>query len=289
VVVLFIALGLLLALAWVRMSAPDVALAEAAIGAGLTGVLLLEAIELRARRPGERGRQVRRAAGRTVNGVLPFAAAGGFALIIGIAVLDLPGEAGGLSRLSMERLPETGVGQPVTAVLLSYRAYDTWLEIAVLLLAALAALSIRRAGDLRAIPVGSRGSPVLLALLKVVVPVGGLVAIYLYWAGTHAPGGAFQAGAVGAAALVLLRMAGFVSIGGISGPFFRGVLLSAFAGFLIAAVLAALLASNLLEYRGAAGEATIMALEATVVIATAATLASLFVANSPDIQRREEQ
>lgn len=40
-IVLFIAFGLLMALAWVRISAPDIALAEAAIGAGLTGALLL--------------------------------------------------------------------------------------------------------------------------------------------------------------------------------------------------------------------------------------------------------
>lgn len=43
-VVLFITYGLLMSLAWVRLEAPDVALAEAAIGAGLTGVLLLHAI-----------------------------------------------------------------------------------------------------------------------------------------------------------------------------------------------------------------------------------------------------
>ena len=43
-VVLFIAFGLVLALAWVRLEAPDVALAEAAIGAGLTGALLLSAV-----------------------------------------------------------------------------------------------------------------------------------------------------------------------------------------------------------------------------------------------------
>lgn len=42
-VVLFIGFGLLIALAWVRLMAPDVALAEAAIGAGLTGALLLDA------------------------------------------------------------------------------------------------------------------------------------------------------------------------------------------------------------------------------------------------------
>jgi uncharacterized MnhB-related membrane protein len=43
-VVLFVALGLLTALAWVRLSAPDIALAEAAIGAGITGALLLDAV-----------------------------------------------------------------------------------------------------------------------------------------------------------------------------------------------------------------------------------------------------
>lgn len=43
-VVLFIAYGLLIAIIWVRLHAPDVALAEAAIGAGLTGALLLDTL-----------------------------------------------------------------------------------------------------------------------------------------------------------------------------------------------------------------------------------------------------
>lgn len=42
-IILFIAFGLLMALAWARLAAPDVGLAEAAIGAGLTGALLLDA------------------------------------------------------------------------------------------------------------------------------------------------------------------------------------------------------------------------------------------------------
>ena len=51
-VVLFIVFGLLMALAWARLGAPDIALAEAAIGAGLTGALLLDAVgHLRARAP----------------------------------------------------------------------------------------------------------------------------------------------------------------------------------------------------------------------------------------------
>ncbi len=52
-VVMFIVFGLLMALAWARLDAPDIALAEAAIGAGLTGALLLDALgALRARREG---------------------------------------------------------------------------------------------------------------------------------------------------------------------------------------------------------------------------------------------
>ncbi len=52
-VVLFIVFGLFMALAWARLEAPDIALAEAAIGAGLTGALLLDALgHLRARRHG---------------------------------------------------------------------------------------------------------------------------------------------------------------------------------------------------------------------------------------------
>lgn len=43
-VVLFIVFGLLMALVWLRLHAPDVALAEAVVGAGITGVLLLDAL-----------------------------------------------------------------------------------------------------------------------------------------------------------------------------------------------------------------------------------------------------
>lgn len=51
-VIKFIALGLLLAVAWVRLRAPDVALAEAAVGSGLTGALLLAALVRMRRRAG---------------------------------------------------------------------------------------------------------------------------------------------------------------------------------------------------------------------------------------------
>ena len=43
-IVLFIAFGLVLGLAWARLGAIDIALAEMAIGAGVTGALLLAAL-----------------------------------------------------------------------------------------------------------------------------------------------------------------------------------------------------------------------------------------------------
>lgn len=53
-VVLFIALGLLLSLAYARLAAPDVALAEAAIGAGVTGALLLDTLARLGKRRGDK-------------------------------------------------------------------------------------------------------------------------------------------------------------------------------------------------------------------------------------------
>jgi energy-converting hydrogenase B subunit D len=47
----FIVFGLVMALAWARLAAPDIAMAEAAIGAGLTGALFLAALAELEREP----------------------------------------------------------------------------------------------------------------------------------------------------------------------------------------------------------------------------------------------
>ena len=52
-IVLFIVFGRLMSLAWARLAAPDIGLAEAAIGAGLTGALLLDAYGVLRRRRAE--------------------------------------------------------------------------------------------------------------------------------------------------------------------------------------------------------------------------------------------
>lgn len=43
-VVIYITFGVAMSICWVRLAAPDLALVEAAIGAGLTGILLLDTL-----------------------------------------------------------------------------------------------------------------------------------------------------------------------------------------------------------------------------------------------------
>ena len=91
----------------------------------------------------------------------------------------------------------------MTAVLLNFRAYDTLLELAVLLTAVLGILALGPA-TAGYQPAG----PVFDGLMRWLVPLLILTAGYLLWVGAHAPGGAFQAGATLAAAGVVLRLAG---------------------------------------------------------------------------------
>ncbi len=57
-IVLFISFGMLLAIAWLRLKAVDIALAEIAIGAGLTGAIFMMAIKRISRiQPSEKDRE----------------------------------------------------------------------------------------------------------------------------------------------------------------------------------------------------------------------------------------
>jgi multisubunit Na+/H+ antiporter MnhB subunit len=124
------------------------------------------------------------------------------------AMLGLPAEPAGLVHEAFEALERSGVSNPVTAVLLNYRAYDTLLEMAVLLLAAVGVWS------LRTMPVTQfeqRCDPLLAALLRFLLPLLLVTGGYLLWIGSSAPGGAFQGGALLGGALVLMLLGGRVS------------------------------------------------------------------------------
>ncbi len=214
-IVLFVAYGLTLALAWLRVGAPDLALAEAALGAGVTGALFLNAYKRLARRGGDTASPLLRDDGRRDPGwgvrvLLGGLATGGVA-ILATFLLQAPDRAPLLPGAVAAALSESGVSNPVTAVLLNFRSYDTLLEVAVLVVAMVAVWSLDRGSRELAREAGEElADPVLQALARLVVPLVGVTAVYLTWSGSHRPGGAFQAGALLAGAGVLLAAAGFL-------------------------------------------------------------------------------
>ena len=208
-VVSFVAYGLLLALIWVALDAVDVALAEAAIGGGLGGVLLLgAAARLRAT-------EAQAEAERPGPGVRVAAAmlSALVAAAIAVAVLFLPDPAPTLAPDAAANAAATGMTNPVTNVLMAFRAMDTMLEKVVLLLALIGVWSL--APDRLW---GGRPGPrheadpngVLAFLARLLPPVGIVVGVYMLWTGADHPGGAFQGGTVLAAMWLLLTMAGLM-------------------------------------------------------------------------------
>ena len=193
-----VAYGLLLALVWVRLAAPDVALTEAAIGGGLTGALLISAAArlrrteaaARAERPGALARTLAAVLAATVTAALV------------ICVLALPDPAPTLAPAAVANLAATGVGNPVTAVLLAYRAMDTLLEAIVVLFALLGVWSLapdRAWGGYPGPPRHADPDGILAWLARILPPIGIIVGLYIFWIGADLPGGKFQGATILAA------------------------------------------------------------------------------------------
>lgn len=149
-----------------------------------------------------------RAGLRAVRRALVVGLSAAVALLFGRAVLALPREPAGLTALVETHLPEAGVEHGVTAVLLNFRGYDTWLELGVLFLALVGSLgAMQLRGPASAAPFPPGGA-LLSALGRALFPPMVLVAGYFLWLGKFSAGGAFQAGVVLGAALVLLWLSG---------------------------------------------------------------------------------
>jgi multisubunit Na+/H+ antiporter MnhB subunit len=122
---------------------------------------------------------------------------------VGLALLAEPA-APGLAAAVEASLAVSGADNPVTAVLLNFRGYDTLLEIAVLLAAVGGVWALGPAPRIKE----TTPSPVLLGMNSVLIPLAAVICAYLLWVGKAYPGGAFQAGAVLAAASVLYVLSG---------------------------------------------------------------------------------
>ncbi len=272
-IVLFVAFGLLMAMAWVRLDAPDVALAEVAIGAGLSGALLMSAL---AKLPAEHYPD------KKSHWLLRLALALMLLLVasgLGYALWSLPVIAPGLSGEVATHLERSGVNHPVTAVLLNFRGYDTLLEVVVLLLALLGVWSLNREKEPRRVS-DQAANPVLEVLAALLLPLLILVAAYLLWAGVDSPGGAFQAGAVLAAAGVLLLLSGWRLPVTLAGLPLRLALVAGPMAFIALAALT-LLNAQLLEYPPEHAGALILTLELFAMLSIGVTLAALFLGYRP--------
>ena len=196
-VTLFIAMGLLLAIVWARLKAPDLALAEAVIGAGISGALLLSAIS------DYPSTSIVTHRSTLIEGIINIMTLA-LTILMSWAVWHGLNMSDGvrLSEQVISQLPVSGVSNPVTAVLLNFRAYDTLLELAVVLTAVLTVLTLNeKRADYHV------SSPLLQGMTRWLVPLLVVTSGYLLWVGAHAPGGAFQAGAMLAAAMILLQLA----------------------------------------------------------------------------------
>ncbi len=191
---------------------------------------------------------------------------------LGYVVLTLPQEATGLRDLAAGHLDASGVANPVTAVLLNFRGYDTLLEMAVLFVALLGLWSL---GDSRP-PRDPAPGPVLDTLTRLLAPVLLLVAAYLLWVGAHAPGGAFQAGSILGAAGVLMLLAGFSPPQALLGWPLRLTVAAGLLAFLAGGLLTLVAGARLLEYPAALAGGLIFFIEAAATAAIGVTLAALF-------------
>lgn len=214
--VAFSGYSLALSLLWVLFGAPDVALTEAAVGAGVVTVLFLTTIAKTSRPAIPAAYTIRWPEILLVTG---------FALALAATLPSLPpvGATSSpahdhLGAYYLDRAPtETGIANIVTAILGGYRAYDTFGEIVVVFIAGIAALLLlRREGitiqsiftsDQMTKSEGTDPSPIAQTAIRLVVPFVALFGLYVTFQGAKTPGGGFQGGVVAAAAVILLGLA----------------------------------------------------------------------------------
>ena len=241
----FVAYGLLLTLVWLQLRGIDVALTEAAIGGGLTGALLIGAAgRLRGteaaasvERPGP--------ATRVLAGLVAVAAG----VAVAICVLALPVPPPTLAPDVAANLAATEVGNPITAVLLAFRAVDTLLEAIVLLFALIGVWSLapdRAWGGAPGTQQQADPNGMLAYAARVLPPIGIVAGMYVFWVGADHPGGKFQGATILAAMWLLVIMAGLAHAPRIDRRWLRWLIVSGPLAFIAVGVAGAVSAGAFL-------------------------------------------
>lgn len=203
--------GLLCASFFVAMDAVDVAFTEAAVGAGVTPLLMLATLRLV-------GNGNANAGEKTLIAIL-VALVGSVLLIY--ATLDMPafGDPSApvhnhvAPRYIEDSYEEIGIPNIVTSVLASYRAFDTLGEVAVIFTAGIGVLALlaivgsaRGQASHGSGPGGIQKQMILRIVGKILIPPILIFALYVQFHGEYSPGGGFQAGVIFASAMILYTM-----------------------------------------------------------------------------------
>lgn len=196
---------------------------------------------------------------------------------LGYAVLSLPQQTFELQVMVADNMEISGVSNPVTAVLLNFRGYDTFLEMIVLLLALLGVWSLKSMTMQRETRVG----PVLESFARLLVPILILVAGYLLWVGAYAPGGAFQAGSVLGAAGVLLLLAGWRPHPHLTALPLRVSLSAGSATFLVVGLYTLMNEGQVLKYPESQAGPLILIIETAATLSIGVTLTALYLGYFP--------
>jgi multisubunit Na+/H+ antiporter MnhB subunit len=276
-VVGYVAYGLLLAIVWVRLYAPDVALTEAAIGSGVTGVLLVTASTRLGGLP--MGSAAPGAALKVAAAILSALVAG----VLAAAVLYLPDPAPSLAPEADKALAATGLGNAVTAVLIAYRSFDTMLEKVVLVLAIVGVWSVApdRFWNGAPSPLGPAAPDAALVFLaRVLAPIGVVIGVQMFWVGSDDPGGAFQGGAILAAMWMIVMMARLTEPPRVGSGWLRLALISGPAVFLVVGLTGPFMAGSFFAFPAGFAKPLILFIEAFMVLSIAVTL-PLLVAGPP--------
>lgn len=196
-------------------------------------------------------------------------------IVIGLAVIGTPSVPSDTAAAVRDRLDESGVSNPVTAVLLNFRAYDTLLEITVLVMALVATWALGQPSGQRPPSAG----PVLAKAMRWFAPAMVLIAGYLLWRGAFAPGGAFQAGAILATVGVLYLVIGELRLS--PALWLRASVVFGVLVFLGMGLLFALLADGFLVYPAGQAKTLILVIETASALSIGVILAALFLGGQP--------
>lgn len=203
--------SLLMAANFFILDAADVALTEAAVGAGVSTVLFMGALSLTGDK--ESVRQGRR--------LLPLVALAVVGLVLFIISFDHPRLGDPMAPVHqhvapwyLENTPQyINIPNIVTAILASFRGYDTLGEVIVIFTAGIGVLSVlsfkpkkheaMTGEELGKTIRGVQHHAVLRVVGKLIIPVLLLFGLLVQFHGKYSPGGGFSAGALFAAAIML--------------------------------------------------------------------------------------